>query len=625
MRVNLPITQREFPFPDGATLVSTTDLQGRILYCNQTFIEVSGYAKEELLGQPHNLVRHPDMPAEAFRDMWATLQGGQPWTAMVKNRRKNGDHYWVLANVTPLADAGGRPTGFMSVRTQPTRAQIEAADALYKQMMEDAKSSSPRMALHRSRPVKNTPMARLVRSLTPGLKARMSMIVGVVGLAAMLGGAALSGGLGGLAALGVGGLLGGVLAVLALALLAGQALQALTVNPLLELVGYANRMAGGDLSLRFDSQRQDEVGDLTRALAQLNVNLMSIVRDARNGVVQMRQDTRVIAEGNQDLSGRTESQASSLEETASSMEQITATIRQSTDMAAQATEHADSARGVTERSSAAVQALAGTMHSISEASRKISEIIQVVDSIAFQTNILALNAAVEAARAGEQGRGFAVVAGEVRALAGRTTVAAREIRGLIQASVEQVAEGSQQTDSARAAMDEARGAVDEVHRFIQQISQGMKEQMLGVTQINQAVAEMDNMTQQNAALVEEIAASATTLRDQAGEVADSVSVFRLQGAGQPQPDAVSLRKAAKAASASAAPSAPAAAPSRTVVNAGSGHASGSGRPAASRRPAAAAPRPAPAPARPAPARPKAPSPAATAGGEAQGDGGWDEF
>lgn len=118
MRVNTPVSQREYPFPKGETLVSTTDLQGRILYCNETFIEVSGYAREELLGQPHKLIRHPDMPAEAFRDMWATIQGGQPWSALVKNRRKNGDYYWVQANVTPLLDERGRPNGYMSVRTE---------------------------------------------------------------------------------------------------------------------------------------------------------------------------------------------------------------------------------------------------------------------------------------------------------------------------------------------------------------------------------------------------------------------------------------------------------------------------------------------------------------------------
>jgi len=138
MRVNLPVTQQEYPFPVGETLVSTTDLQGRILYCNAAFIEVSGYTRDELMGQPHNLVRHPDMPEEAFRDMWATIGQGHPWGGLVKNRRKNGDHYWVQANVTPLIDSQAQVTGYMSVRTEPDKAAIPATEALYRQMREEA-------------------------------------------------------------------------------------------------------------------------------------------------------------------------------------------------------------------------------------------------------------------------------------------------------------------------------------------------------------------------------------------------------------------------------------------------------------------------------------------------------
>jgi len=552
MRVNLPVTQREYTFPPGETLVSTTDLQGRILYCNRAFVEVSGYAHEELVGQPHNMIRHPDMPAEAFRDMWATIGAGHPWVALVKNRRKNGDHYWVLANVTPLIDAQGQVSGYMSVRTEPDKAGITAAEALYRQMREEASQGRQGLRLERGQVQATHLAARVQRALRLGLRGKMSLTAGLIGTLGFLLGEYEADGL---AHMEGAELLVGALSIGLCAGLGGWYLKRLAVNPLLELVSFANQVAGGNLTRSISSGRSDEIGQLTRALSQLSVNLMSIVRDARNGVLQMRQDTGAIAEGNQDLSARTESQASSLEETASSMEQITSTIRQSTDMAAQAAERAHSARSVTERSGQAVHALSATMQEISESSRKISEIIQVVDSIAFQTNILALNAAVEAARAGEQGRGFAVVAGEVRSLAQRTTVAAREIRGLIQASVERVSEGGQQTDGARAAMSEAQGAVNEVHQFIEQISHGMREQMLGVTQINQAVADMDTLTQQNAALVEEIAASASQLNGRASDVAESVSVFQIRGeaAHAKSPDAVTLRKAAKAAQAASAP------------------------------------------------------------------------
>jgi len=153
MRTNLPVTQQEFVIPDGVTLVSTTDLQSRITYCNPNFVAVSGYSREELIGQPHNIVRHPDMPPEAFRDMWATLQSGSPWSALVKNRRKNGDHYWVMANATPIVQ-NGQPVGYMSVRTKPTRQQSTGAEALYQRMRSEAESGHPRIALHRARSVR---------------------------------------------------------------------------------------------------------------------------------------------------------------------------------------------------------------------------------------------------------------------------------------------------------------------------------------------------------------------------------------------------------------------------------------------------------------------------------------
>jgi aerotaxis receptor len=544
MRSNLPITRRAFPFPLGETLVSTTDLKGRILYGNPAFFEVSGFAREEMLGQPHNMIRHPDMPEEAFRDMWATIAQGQPWSGMVKNRRKNGDHYWVLANVTPLTDAQSQVTGYMSVRTEPSRDAVQAAEVLYAKMREEAGSARRSLVLHRGQLLRQGWTGRLQRLARLGLHGTLSLACGV---AALTGWAAAYASTAGwtrpsAAVMGI-----GLMAAAVVAAIGGGVLRSLTLSPLEALVRYTHQLAGGNLTQQLATTGRDEIGHLAQGLAQLNVNLMSIVRDSRNGVTQMRLGTQVIAEGNQDLSARTESQASSLEETAASMEQITATIRQSTDMAAQAASRADSARSVTEHSGELVNALSGTMSSISEASRKISDIIQVVDSIAFQTNILALNAAVEAARAGEQGRGFAVVAGEVRALAQRTTVAAREVRGLIQASVEQVDEGGKQTERARGAMQEAQQAVNDVHDFIQQISQGMREQMQGVAQVNQAVTELDTVTQQNAALVEEIAASASDLSQKSGEVADAVAVFRLAGDQQAAPNAVALRKAGKAA------------------------------------------------------------------------------
>jgi aerotaxis receptor len=537
MRTNLPITQHEYAFPKGQTLVSTTDLKGRILYCNPAFIMVSGFTREELLGQPHNLVRHPDMPEEAYRDLWQTIQSGLPWSGMVKNRRKNGDYYWVLANVTPLLD-GDRPTGFMSVRTEPTRAQIEAAERLYATMRDQAQRGRLVHRLNSGRLQRDDAAGRIGRALRPGLGTQIAGAAAAVGAVGMIGGAwaAGSGAAHGIAALGV----------IGAATLASWWLRRLMLQPLRRLMEFSNRMAAGDLTSSLeDSRRADLLGTLERALVQLGVNIRSIVRDARNEVEQMDVSVREIAAGNQDLSSRTESQASSLQQTAASMEQITGTVRQTAESARTATGLAADATAIAQRSNDAVHGVAQTMQAISDASKRIGEIIQVIDGIAFQTNILALNAAVEAARAGEQGRGFAVVAAEVRALAQRTSGAAKEVKQLIQDSAGKVAAGTQTTQQARVAMDEALGAVRQVSTLIGEIHNGATEQLAGISQINEAVSQLDGITQRNAALVEQLSASAQSLQGQAQTVAESVRVFRLSSGDGAAPGAVALRRQGK--------------------------------------------------------------------------------
>jgi methyl-accepting chemotaxis protein len=892
MRVNMPVTGIERPMNDGETIVSTTDSKGVITHVNDAFVRISGFSRDELLGAPQNIVRHPDMPAAAFEDLWDNLRAGRPWVGLVKNRCKNGDHYWVEAHVTPIRE-NGHISGYLSVRRKPEPNQIAAAEALYQTIREGRASLRPGGIL-----------AGLKRIT---LKARLAGIMGMVVMMILVGTAI---GLGGLAItshdmsmlyhgnlepirlvgqmvrlmsenqtqvalavqhdpgnpsaakldhpverhgeaifanrdqitalmaefdkieipaaarpaslafaeargryvkeglmpavaalkqadyaqasqilltrvnplyadardkmetlrqilqdgarqdyehadvryhllleVGLTGMTLGILLALWFAWMlirdivkplqrtvdhfhdiaegnylnhiqidrqdeVGQVLEGLEsmqtklgfdmeetrraananlrirvaldsitspvtlsrsdnaliyMNPaatrlfdgmaaelgkrlpgfsaqgmLGERVarifedealkaayaepfenhrvfdtriagrtlrlsaspvynaegGYAGRVtqwldrtdelaveqevaslvdaaAAGDFSQRLSAagkegfflQLADGInrlvqtsergmndvarvlkaltsGDLTQRIDADYQGLIGQLKDDANGtterlqeiVSQIREATdaihtaaREIASGNADLSGRTESQASSLEETASSMDEITSTVRQNADNARQANQLARGASEIAMKGGNVVGEVVHTMGAIADSSKKIADIISVIDGIAFQTNILALNAAVEAARAGEQGRGFAVVAGEVRSLAQRSAGAAKEIKTLIGDSVDKVNIGYKQVESAGNTMSEIVDAVKRVTDIMGEISAASTEQSQGIEQVNSAIAKMDEATQQNAALVEEAAAAAESLQDQASSLTQSVAVFRLSG------------------------------------------------------------------------------------------------
>ncbi|MCZ2496214.1 HAMP domain-containing protein [Xylophilus sp. Kf1] len=435
----------------------------------------------------------------------------------------------------------------------------------------------------------------------------------------------------------------GVLALLLGIFFAFALTRSITV-PLRQAANSARRIADGDLTESIDATGRDESAEVLAALHAMQANLGRVVSGVRSNAEGVATASAQIAQGNNDLSGRTEQQASALQQTAASMEELSSTVRQNSDNAQQANQLAQGATNVAVEGGEVVARVVDTMKGINESSRKISDIISVIDGIAFQTNILALNAAVEAARAGEQGRGFAVVASEVRSLAQRSADAAKQIKGLIGTSVERVEQGTALVDQAGSTMQEVVSAIRRVTDLMGEISAASMEQSSGVAQVGQAVTQMDQATQQNAALVEESAAAASSLRSQAEQLVQSVAVFKLAagahvsaGAHVPMshvptatvtPTAALARAGAPAGAARPLPTVPraVAAPALKRPSAPAPAARAPARPAAATPPAAPAAG-AVAPARrlpPATARTQPPAPAAAASSAASDDD-WETF
>ncbi len=726
MRINMPVTNVEHEMRDGEFLVSRTTAKGVITYINEPFVRMSGFTEQELVGQAHNIIRHPDMPQEAFRDFWDTLRQERPWSGIVKNRSKDGSYYWVYANATPVRDQG-KITGHMSVRSKPSREQIQAAETLYRQMRE----GTAKVRIVAGEVVAENLAGSLGEKLRHlSLKTRIAAF-GLLPLLMMAGSAGLM--MQGQSSLALAGM--GMSACLAAVM--GRLLYRGIRQPVDSLIHHLEKMAQGDYTSQITVHRHDEIGKLTEALKSMQIragidftetkrmnvenlrvrnaldiatsavmiadtggtiifmnrmvreilvnetveqeirqslqsrlrdlagqqqidnvkigertyslilmpvisesgeragsvvewrdrtleltvekevmdivqagvsgdfskrlalagkegfflqlaeginrlmestsqaldelagmldslaqgNLtMHITSDFKGTLGKLKDDANVtvdqlagimnqikdavgliataskeIADGNTDLSQRTEQQASNLEKTAASMEELTSTVKQNADNARQANQLAASASGVAIKGGKIVDQVVETMSAINESSKKVVDIISVIDGIAFQTNILALNAAVEAARAGEQGRGFAVVATEVRTLAQRSAAAAKEIKELIGNSVHKVEDGTQLVDQAGKTMGEIVQSVKRVTDIMSEISIASQEQSQGIEQVNQAITQMDEITQQNAALVEQAAAASESMREQADQLSQAVGTFKLkQGAGPMQ-------------------------------------------------------------------------------------------
>ncbi len=518
MQTNLPVSQNEYLFPATDLLVSTTDTRGHITHCNEAFMTTSGFSYEELIGQPHNLIRHPDMPEAAFKDMWRTIGRGQPWTGMVKNRRADGDYYWVEANVTPIME-GGKPKGYMSVRVQPSRAQVVEAQKLYDQLNREKHSTRPSLvlnegAVHR-RGVQGWPQRLRGAPLTAWLAALVFAVAGLALLPDVLGWQGAQALAARAAVLSVG--LASALAWFHLKLSSGLA----------DAVRFAGELSACNLTSRARLNHPQPLGGLMRRLTQIQVNLRAVVGDVRREMEGFSTSAGEIAQGSLDLSERTETQASNLEETAASMEELASTVRQSADTAEQVCRQSEASTALAQRGEQAVEDAGQAMAAIEQSSRQIGDISDLIESISFQTNILSLNAAIEAARAGEQGRGFSVVATEVRALAQRSSSAAKEIRLLIGQAQQRTVEGTKRINSAGSVLHEVMQSVSQVGNMVQQITAAAHEQSQGISQVNEAVTQLDGVTQQNAALVEESAAAAASLTGSAKALHNAVSVFQI--------------------------------------------------------------------------------------------------
>ncbi|HYQ39804.1 MAG TPA: methyl-accepting chemotaxis protein, partial [Pseudomonas sp.] len=529
---------KEYKIREDHNLLSRTDLQGNITYAAQAFVEVSGYSRAELLGAPHSIVRHPDMPKEAFANLWQTISQGEVWVGLVKNRRKNGDYYWVRAHVTAIIE-DGEIQGYTSVRVKPSEAEILAAEKAYARLKA---GGNPGFRLERGSIVPTGFPALLASLSLRTLRARTFTALGInaalfAGIAAALlnrqsapldpaTGAAASQALVDYLPLGALGLLALLSTRTILVLLRTVRTQVATATK------FAMQIAAGNLAAPRPPISNTSFDTLTGMLVVMQRSLGNIAREMDGSLAKVRPAAEQVASGSQSLAARTEQQASSLQQTAASMEEITSTVEQNADNARQARQLADTAATEVRQTGTAMQNVVERMESISASSEKIAAIIKVIDGIAFQTNILALNASVEAARAGEHGRGFAVVANEVRSLATRSANAADEVRQLIDESRRQVVSGEAEVQQAERAIEAVIASVLKVNDIMSEIAAASREQSAGIDQVNTAVAQMDEVTHRNAGLVLESARAAQTMNAQVAELSNAISVLRLAGQGK---------------------------------------------------------------------------------------------